>query len=265
MQRSSSRSIRRCTRNDSKYVEKSKNPYYHDFELTEYAREHADECLIKFSYKSSKNTKYNSKIYGETFLNNIPEFFEEEPESFELCKANNGPDEESMKKIEEYNNIMNELAKYKTFGNTLVYHMRRISITKPDLASEIKLSTTIIDDYCRGEKEPDPRNVMTLCIGLNLEKDYIYDMFAKLKNKYDINADTMQNRAYKFIINNGYVEHGLTECNKILRVFGQKPLPYHSKKSQNRELKKLLVFYKRDITVKAVCKKIIHTAFPNFS
>ena len=108
--------------------------------------------------------------------------------------------------------------------------MRRISITKPDLASEIKLSTTIIDDYCRGEKEPDPRNVMTLCIGLNLEKDYIYDMFAKLKNKYDINADTMQNRAYKFIINNGYVEHGLTECNKILRVFGQKPLPYHSKK-----------------------------------
>ena len=221
--------------NDSKYVKKSKNSRYHDFELTEYAREHADECLIVFSYKSEKNIKYSSKIYGETYLNNIPEFFKEGPESFELCKVNNGLDEESMKEIDKYNNIMNELAKYKTFGNTLVYHMRRKDEYIETLEKKTALSKTIIDKYCKGKSEPVPRNVMTLCIGLKLEKDFIYDMFAKLKNKYDINADTMQNRAYKFIINNGYINSGLSECNKILRVFKQDPLPYTRGNSKNVE------------------------------
>lgn len=76
-------------------------------------------------------------------------------------------------------------------------------------------------DYVK--KQPkDARNVMTLCICLELDIDSCYDRFKKIN--YDINTDTMRNRAYRYIINT--LTSDLIRCNRILVLFGEDTLPY---------------------------------------
>lgn len=149
-------------------------------------------------------------------------------------------DEGTLKEIEEYNDILEKLnsEQCKTFANTLVFHMRRLNRDAKKIYDKINLSETIIHNYCKGKKEPkDERNIMALCIGLNLESDYCLDLFKKAG--YSLEKDTMQNRCYKFLF--GYTYNELDFCNKILRKFNQNPLPYHRRIGKNGESKKLEV------------------------
>lgn len=70
------------------------------------------------------------------------------------------------------------------------------------------------------------KNVMALCIGLELDSEECYDMFKKAG--YNVREDTLMNRAYRFLFS--CTNSGLQECNKILRYFNQDELPYHKRK-----------------------------------
>jgi hypothetical protein len=222
--------------NDSKYVKKTKSPKKDEFVLTNYAREHADECLMIFKYKAANKPKKLFCFAAMTCLDYIPEYNEDKPVSFELCKANSQLDVAKIEKVEKYNNNINELNsdKLKSFANTLIYHMRNKEMGEGELALATNLSLTTIQNYCKIEKNGkkinhDPRNVMAICIGLGLERIDIYDLFKKAS--YDINENTMQNRAYRYIIENDLIEEGIKECNKYIRLFGQEDIPYHHKNS----------------------------------
>lgn len=56
--------------------------------------------------------------------------------------------------------------------------MRRLNRDTKKIYDKINLSEAIIHNYCKGKKKPeDERNIMVLCIGLNLESDYCLDLF----------------------------------------------------------------------------------------
>lgn len=137
-------------------------------------------------------------------------------------------EDKTLNQIEEHNNNLSQLNSLQcsTFANTLVFHMRRLEIDDKELVKRTRLKPDAISKILSGEtKKPDLRNVMAICIALELSLTESYDMFMKLPVKYNIMEDTLQNRAYRFIIENQYYD--LDECNKILRYFNQDELPYH--------------------------------------
>ncbi len=228
---------------DSKYIDVIPSSDGVKLVLTDYAREHAEECFIKFKNTVSTRPYMNFSIYSAKYMNKLPEFNEIVLESFELCEDNVELDEGFLETIIDYNYILNNLnsEQCKTFANTLVFHMRRLNTDAKKIHNRVNLSETIIHNYCKGKKEPeDERNIMTLCIGLKLESDYCLDLFKKAG--YSLEKDTMQNRCYKFLFD--YTHKGLAFCNKILSKFNQDTLPYHHRIGKNRELKKLEVSIK---------------------
>lgn len=214
---------------DAKYISVSDKNGNIQLVLSDYAREHADECCIKFPMQNKLPTIEFYEFYGQPYLNYIPEFNEVIPESFELCTEDTGVKERTIKDIKEFNDNLTTLNsdKCQTFANTLIFHMKRLNIDTIDLGKNTNLSSAAIRKYCEGVNEPTVQNIMALCIGLELEPEYCYDMFEKAK--YNIREDTMRNRAYRFVFNHTFC--GLEECNKILCVFGQGELPDHHRNS----------------------------------
>lgn len=215
----------------SKYVAATFNSDDVKLELTDYAREHTDECLIRFKYKILENSDSIYPYEISTYLNKMPEYNEVVPESFELCDEDTGLDESTIKLIKEYNDELTELNSNEksTLANTIIYHMKKTEktecpIDQKELVNRTRLKSATISKICKGKtKKPDIRNVMVLCIALELTIEESYDLFEKAK--YNLRKDTLQNRAYRFIIDNQYYD--LDECNRILRYFNQEELPYH--------------------------------------
>ena len=212
------------------------------FKLSDYAREHAHECLIKFKYKNIANTNYSYSYQVTSYLNKMPDYNEVVPESFELCKENTGLDKFIIAKIKEYNDKLNRLKsdKLSTFANTLIYHMKKTEndekpIDDKELEKRTNLSLTAIKKIYTGvTTDVDIRNVMTFCIALELDIVESCDMFEKAG--HNLMKDTLQNRAYRFIIENQYYD--LNECNGILRYLKQDELPYHKRnRAKNRNKK----------------------------
>ncbi len=194
--------------------------------LSEYARENAHKCLIKFRFRNEKASN-PSYYYNVFYLNKIPEYNEIVTESFELCEEDTGLNSKTVELIKEYNatmDMLNDPLLKKSFANTVVYYMNKKKIEDNELSKRTELSIAAIEKIYKGiTKNVNIKNVMALCIGLELDSEECYDMFKKAG--HNVHEDTMQNRAYRFLFS--CTQSGLKECNKILRYFNQDELPYH--------------------------------------
>lgn len=203
--------------------------------LSEYARENAHKCLLKFQFRNENTSDTLYYYKGASYLNKIPEFNKIVPESFDLCEEDAGLGPNTVAEIKEYNDTLDMLNSpecKKSFANTVVYYMQKKEIEDTELSERIKLTVPAIKKIYTGETEKvNVRNVMALCIGLELDSGECYDMFEKAG--YDVREDTMQNRAYRFLFN--CTRSDLQECNKILRVFNQEELPYHQGQQCKKE------------------------------
>jgi len=192
--------------------------------LSEYARENANKCLLKFRFRNEKASN-QSYYYNASYLNKIPEYNEIIPESFELCEEDTGLDSTTVKQIKEYNDTMNMLNSPKlknSLANTVIYYMQEKNIEDYDLYKKAGITHPALIKIYQGEtKKPGMKTIMGLCIGLELENEECYDMFEKAG--YNIREDTLRNRAYRFLFS--CTRSDLQECNKILRYFKQDELP----------------------------------------
>lgn len=102
-----------------------------------------------------------------------------------------------------------------------MYHMDRKKITIDQLVERSGLSDTTIKNYRSGAKNPPIENVMAVCIGLNLPREYSEDLLHRAG--YDLN-DTPQRRAYNFLLD--YDDGTLEQWNLILDAFHQPHIPY---------------------------------------
>lgn len=211
---------------DSKYINVKGKGESIELILSEYAREQAEKCLLKFLFRKEKASDPSYYYNGESYLNDMPKYNEIVPQSFDLCEDDTELNSATTSQIEAYNENMNQLnsPKLSTFANTVVYHMLKKGIDPNELHNRIELSTTAIKKINTGETENvNKKNVMALCIGLELDSEECYDMFKKAG--YNVREDTLMNRAYRFLFS--CTNSGLQECNKILRYFNQDELPYH--------------------------------------
>lgn len=212
----------------SKYVAETFNSDDVEFVLTDYAREHADECLIKFRYKKIANTSFIYSDHISSYLSKIPEFNKVKIESLKTCESNKELDVKINDDIENYVDVIKELKSQEcsTFANTLVLHMRKNNVDESILSYRTNINVTLIRGYYKGEKgQPSEENVMALCIGLKLHPDFCYDMFEKAN--YFIKSDTPKHLAYRFLFK--YTSKSIDTCNAILEKLGQKPIPKKNK------------------------------------
>jgi DNA-binding Xre family transcriptional regulator len=212
-----------CLR-DPKYVTEEKVESLEPI-LSEYARENAHKCLLKFRFRNEKASN-QSYYYSAFYLNKIPEYNEIVPESFELCEEDTGLDSTTVAQIKEYNETLDMLnsPSLSTLANTVVYYMKEKKKDENTLYKDAGLTLTALRKIYQGKtKKPEMKTVMGLCIGLELDNDECYDLFEKAG--YNIREDTLQNRAYRYLFNNTFL--GVKECNLILRLFKQEELPIH--------------------------------------
>lgn len=223
--------------NDPKYIEVEQLGQEVRLVLSSYAREHAEECCLVYSWRGKTRLKKKFEFYGQAFLckdvsadsyveHSYDKNFNEkclqtaEDISLEVDKY--------MKAMDAHNKTLNELSKYTTFAEALKYHMERKKISVEVLAERSGLSDTTIKNYRSGEVNPPIENVMAVCIGLNLSKVYSFNLLEFAD--YSIDRDSPRNRAYKFLLD--YSDGTLEQWNQILDFFHQPHIP--NKRNQRK-------------------------------
>lgn len=219
--------------NDPKYITVEQYGKTPRLVLSDYAREHADECCIVFSWKSTSYWKDECEFYGQAYLSK--EVTAEPYVEYTYDKDFNDKSKQSVDKIREAvaayqaalkkdNEVQIEMMKQccNDFATTLTFHMDRKHITIDQLVERSELSDTTIKKYRSGEVETPPiENVMAVCIGLNLKKEYCEHLLSKAS--YSLGT-TKRDNAYRFLLD--YTDGTLLQWNTILDAFDVPHIPY---------------------------------------
>lgn len=167
--------------NDNMYVEKvrDENNNVTGYDLTDYGRNHVDECCLIFGWESSFELMDGNDFYGQCYLNR--DVLEDDYLLFYNYgeNKNNQTLEEKQdmsmkvrKQMEANNKIMDEI-ETKNFPELLKYLREEVvNITIEELAARSGLSSTTIKNYQAGKrKNIKPSNLMGLCVGLGLKEE----------------------------------------------------------------------------------------------
>lgn len=213
--------------NDSKYVRQND---YGVPELTDYARQHIDECCLIFDVKARVNNRYGVKYYKEAVL-----FREAISEKIiEIKYSDSGKNKETDARAEELRSIGREARQIAniarslpaTFADTLTAHMDRLEVT----VEELEERSLITDRTIRRMKNeigyrPKLNTVVAVCVGLQLPPDLSMDLINK--SGHTLMAFDEEHVIYRFIL---HAKHpcSILECNEILRANNRKPLSKES-------------------------------------
>lgn len=218
-------------KNDPKYITVDFTFREAQLLLSDYAREHADECCLIFNWKSTSQLKDEYEFYGQAYLSQ--QVSAAHSIEYTYDKDFNDTYKQSMDEIKEaaaqYNAALDEENKVKvemlqkginTFADAIIYHMDRKHITVEQLAERAELSDKTIKDYRAGNKKPPIENVMAVCIGLNLPKAYSLHLLST--QSYTL-GDTQRDRAYRMCLD--YSDGTIQQWNMILDAFNQPHIP----------------------------------------
>lgn len=219
--------------NDPKYVTVDFRNKEARLVLTDYAREHADECCLIYSWKSTSYLKDVYEFYGQSYLSKEvnADYYVEHTYDKDFNHNCVQTADAISEAVATYNaaydaemQIVIEMMQkgYNNFADVLLYHMDRKNITVDDLVERAGLSDTTIKNYRAGKiQQPPIENVMAVCIGLNLSKNLAINLLSTAS--YTL-GESPRDRAYKFLLD--YTDGTLQQWNAILSAFKQPPIPY---------------------------------------
>ena len=229
-------------KNDPKYVVADVTFRFAELKLSDYAREHAEECCLIFNWRSTSYLKDEYEFYGQAYLSK--EVSAEPYVEYTYDKDFNDKYHQTPAQIAEavaaYNAAMDKAKKVQIemmsqgcfdFASSLIYHMDRKNITVEQLSERADLSVTTIKKYRSGEiANPPVENVMAVCIGLNLPKEYSKHLLKSAS--YELNENKPVDRAYLFCLD--YSDGTIHQWNMILNAFHVNRIPYtrNQKKSE---------------------------------
>jgi hypothetical protein len=208
--------------NDTKYIRLNESGYA---ELTDYARQHIDECCLIFDIKARRNDRYGAKYYTECVLfrnivsdtiieakySSSPQNQRTEARAVELKKISN--------EAKRTANIMRGLPA--TFSDTLIAHMDRLDITVEKLEEKSLVNARTIQRMRNDERyQPKLGTIVAVCIGLQLNPVFSADMIRKSGNTF---RATEEHIIYQMLLNS-YYQNSIYECNEILQANNCKPL-----------------------------------------
>lgn len=198
-----------------------------DYELTDYAREHVDECCLIFDWESISGGSDDGGFYGQCYLSKDITVNNRIEHAYDPFFENNQTVEEIAKAAADYKAMYAEESEVlkntpDTFSEALVYHMKRKGVTVDDLAVSSGLSTTTIKKYRSGKVTPELENLMALFVGMNLGSTYCEDLLElagiALSNRSE------KHKAYKTLIQE-YTDGNLEQWNMFLAGFGLSSIP----------------------------------------
>ena len=223
--------------NDPKYVTVDFSRGRAELKLTDYAREFAAECCLKFDFRSTsylREMQDKYEFYGESYLSKevkADPYIEHTYDKNFNDKCLQTADQIAAA-VAAYNAAQDKEKKVRkemaskgcdTFADSLKYHMTRKKVKVEELAERAGLSDTTIKKYRAGTiPYPPIENVMAVCIGLNLHKPYCIDLLGTAN--YQNTNDDPRSRAYRFLLD--YTDGTLKQWNDILDAFQQPHIPY---------------------------------------
>ena len=217
--------------NDEKYIRVSKDPR-HDFELTQYAIDHVDECCFIFNREFKHSCDGNGLELYSTF------YLSREVSASPYVEAHYNPKfkhnqtiEQIAKELELKRKEKAKLDKIKkdiyqmSFSDTFKYHRERRKISYKMLADRTELSETILKCYANGSKSPTLENMMAIFIGLNLHPELCYDLLQKEgKQLVENGPNAYRDDVYRTLIND-HTDGNLEQWNLILKAAKLDPIP----------------------------------------
>jgi hypothetical protein len=208
--------------NDSKYIRQNENGYA---ELTDYARQHIDECCLIFDLKARKNNSYGISFYTECVLykNAVSDTIVEAKYSNSAQNQLTEARAAELKKINDEarqtTNIMRSLPA--TFSDTIVAHMDRLNFTVEYLEETSLVNAKTIQRMRNDDRKPHKLpTVVAICIGMQLNPVLSADLIKKAGHTFRIDEEHI---IYQMLLNS-YYQNPIYECNEILRMNNYKPL-----------------------------------------
>lgn len=184
--------------NDPLYVEISNEPYLQgEVVLTDYAREHADECCLKFERQYKNDGKYDVEFYGQCYLSKklTSAVLAETKLTHDLGEQNKKDRAQVAAKLKkEGNSYMQIMRNLPTaFSGTFDSHMKRVKKADGKKMTNLEMSirTGLSEDYIaklrKEELNVTLETVCALCIGLHLPPCFSRDMVRKSRNEFALN------------------------------------------------------------------------------
>ncbi|MBB4825012.1 DNA-binding XRE family transcriptional regulator [Sporosarcina luteola] len=201
--------------NHPKYIEKNDSGFA---TLTEYARNHIDECCLIFDVKAKPNVRYGIEYYREAvlFRDVASDVFIEV--SFSESSHNLSA-EDAAKQFTALSNKLNEIASIQrqlpmTFGDSVVAHMNRVGISVEKLAERAGVSSKTIQRI-RSEFDYKPQlgTVISICVGLQLPPPLGEDLV--VKSGYSFMPGNQKHILYQWILSGMYLKT-INECNELM-------------------------------------------------
>lgn len=182
----------------------------HEATLTDYALEHADECCLVFDRTTRVSKNFDDSFYRICFLCR-----DADSKSFVEARfnRNEGKNEDVQKRAREMALVRNEAKRIQdimcqlppTFCGTLEFHVNRRSYTNEKMEELSGISARTIQDYRKKiDAKPMLQSVLALCIGLNLQPAFSYDLITKAG--YNIMLPSEEYLVYRFLIDHHHME-----------------------------------------------------------
>lgn len=212
--------------NDSRYIKKSSDSR-HEYELTQYALEHADECCLIFERSFSENeSTREAEVYSLFYLSQEVKASLYMEAHYNSKFEHNQTIEELAKEVAQMKKMFAKERRIKKempleFNETLKYHMSRRSVSVINLMKRSHLSDTTIKHYRSGKRTPDMEKLMAILIGLNLDKQYCYDMIEKAGLHL---TDSDLHKLYDRLIQE-HMDGDIDQWNMVLKAGGFEEIP----------------------------------------
>jgi len=196
--------------------------------LTSYARQHVDECCLKFKQKFKVNSAHGDAFYTQCSLC-------KDVNAAAYCECSYIDDEDNqdvekraaeLKKLKAEGMRVTEILRNlpTSFSGSLNAHMNRLEkedgrkMTNLELALRTGLSDRYIQDLRKEEKNVSLGTVCAICISLHLHPMLSNDLIHKSRNAFPMNEEGY---FYSYLINFHYMDT-LILCNEKLRDMGYK-------------------------------------------
>ena len=172
-------------------------------EMTSYALDHIDECCFLFHYKKQINHDYDDSYYRACFLcrevtadSLIEVEYKPDDGKNKLTEAEAKAIKDILKLSQQYETDFDELPG--SFHKTVDYHIKRKKLTAAVLSERSNISEQTISELRNKTDKPVKiETLLKLFIGLNLNKEYCYDLMSKAGITF---PKTMTGRFYKWLV-----------------------------------------------------------------
>jgi len=170
-----------------------------------------DECCLVFDRTTRVSTQYDDSFYRICFLCR-----DADSKSFVEASFNpkEGKNEDVQKRAREMAAIAAEAKRVadilaevpSSFCGTLDYHIKRRGYTNEKMEERTGISSRMIQDY-RKKKDSNItlQSVLALCIGLNLQPAFSYDLI--LKAGFNIMTAKDEHLIYRYLIEHHHMEN----------------------------------------------------------